>query len=277
MKRFLWLMWTVALAATVRPASADILAQAIPAKYNLTVKPGEPISRDVAIRNVGEAPVVVSVRYSDWRMNEKGDLELLPPGSTAVSLEGHVEFEPKQFSLKGGETGVIHVTLRLPADGPATRFGVLLSEVRPTEWPKAQLGPRAIAELGTTLYASRIPADLTRADLVGLDTSSLGDSTLVVTAQVRNPGERHLYSSGEIAVLNSSGAKVANGSLGTGVVLPGALRLFTWTCSTPLAPGFYTVVATLDTGEPELIVGETEVQWPIRPPIALPVAGSDEP
>jgi hypothetical protein len=97
-----------------------------------------------------------------------------------------------------------------------------------------------------------------------------------VSVRVRNPGERHLYSSGEIAVTDSTGAPIAKGSLGTGVVLPGALRIFTWTCPAHWTPGRYTVTATLDTGEPELIVGETEVRWPIVAPLALPVASGDD-
>lgn len=276
MQRHLWLLWTVALVATVRPASASILAQAVPAKYSLTVREAETISRDVAIRNLGDAPVVVKVRLSDWTMDEAGDMSLVDPGTTPVSLQGSIEFEPRQFSLGPGESGVIHVVLHLPAQGPATRYGVLLSEVRPTIWPKAQLGPRAIAELGTTFYLSRIPADLTRAQLEGLDARAVGDSALAVAIRVRNPGERHLYSSGEVVLRDSSGAVVAQGNVGNGVVLPGARRVFTWTCSNRLAPGRYTVTATLDTGEPELIVGESGVRWPIVPPVPLPVAATDE-
>jgi P pilus assembly chaperone PapD len=277
MLRRVGLLGTAALVAAVRMASADLLAQAVPVKYNLTVKPDEPVARDVAVRNMGDTPVVVHVRLSDWRMNETGDFDFVPLGSAAVSLAGLVTFAPDQFTLQPRETGVIHLTMRMPADGPATRYGVLLSEVRPTVWPANHLGPRAIAELGTTLYLSRIPPQSTRAELSGLDVHSSGDTAMAVMVRVHNPGERHLYSSGEIAIADSTGAEVAKGSLGTGVVLPGALRIFTWTCSTPLAAGRYKVTATLDTGEPELIVGETEVRWPIARPAVLPVAATDEP
>jgi len=44
----------------------------------------------------------------------------------------------------------------------------------------------------------------------------------------------------------------------------------------PLAPGVYAVTATLDTGEPELIVGETRVRWPIVTASPLPVAATDD-
>jgi P pilus assembly chaperone PapD len=276
MKKRFWLMWTVALVATVPSASANLLAQAVPSKYNLTVRDASPLSRDVAIKNLGDAPVVVKVRLSDWTMDQDGNMQLLDPGKTPASLEGSIEFEPKQFSLAAGETGVVHVTMHLPTVGPATRYGVLLSEVRPTSWPKDHKGPRAIAELGTTFYLSRIPADLTRADLVGLETHNSGDSSMAVAFSVRNPGERHLYATGEVALRDSTGAIVAQGSVGTGVVLPGALRSFTWTCSNRLAPGVYAVTATLDTGEPELIVGETRVRWPIVTASPLPVAATDD-
>jgi hypothetical protein len=99
---------------------------------------------------------------------------------------------------------------------------------------------------------------------------------MAVSVRVWNPGERHLYSSGEVAVEDSTGRAIAIEPIGTGVVLPGATRIFTWTCPIRLAPGPYTVTAKLDTGEPELIVGETRVRWPLGPPLVLPVAAGDE-
>ena len=276
-RRWIGLVGAVALVATARPALPEILAQALPVKYNLTVTPGAPLSRDVAIRNLGSSAVVVRVRLSDWTMNEAGDLDLLPPGSTPASLRGNVLFEPSQFSLQPGESGVVHLTMRLPPDGPATCWGVLLSEVRPAVWPRNSFGPRAVAELGTTLYLSRIPAERTRAELTGMDLRPGGDTTFAVVVRVRNPGERHLYSTGEISVTDSTGAQVTSGTLGTGVVLPGSLRNFTWTCKSRVTPGRYTVTASLDTGEPDLIVGETVLTWPLPRPVPLPVAQQDSP
>jgi hypothetical protein len=37
-------------------------------------------------------------------------------------------------------------------------------------------------------------------------------------------------------------------------------------------PGRYLVTATLDTGEPELTVGEAEFIWPMPRPAVLPLA-----
>src|SRR6266508_2201680 len=151
-----------------QPCSAGMLAQVLPVRCNLTARPGETLVQDVEIANQGDAPVVVHARWSDWRMDESGELTLVPAGSTPNSLAAQVSFQPADFSLGPGESGHVRVTLRMPASGPATLWGVMLSEVRPAVARSPQLGPRANAELGTTFYLSRIPASLVNADVVGL-------------------------------------------------------------------------------------------------------------
>jgi len=265
------LLMAAGLATAAAPARAQLLAQVTPVKVSVTARPGEPVTRDVLLTNQSEAPVVVRVRLSDWTLSEQGEMDLVPAGSTPNSLAGRVAFEPREFSLQPGESGHVRVTLSLPADGPATRWGVLLSEMRPADAVSMRFGPRAIIELGTTLYLSRVPADLVRADVTGMDVHPLGDA-VSVSVRIRNAGERHFYVAGEIALADSSGTRLGTGQLGKGVVLPGGLRELTWTCECGLHPGRYQVTATLDTGEPQLIVGETWFQWPVPAPVPPPLA-----
>ena len=261
--RILALLWTVALVATVRCAHAGILAQVVPVRYSLTATPGQPVVRDVIVTNQGTEPVVVKVRLSDWTLGEDGALALVPAGTTPASLLGKVQFEPHEFSLGAGESGQIHLTLTMPADGPATRWGVLLSEIRPAVVRPAGFGPRAIAELGTTLYLSRNAASQIRPEVTALDVRPVGSDSLSVTLRVRNAGERHFYVAGDIALADSSSSPVRKGPFGSGVVLPGGVRNFTWMSNAGLAPGRYLATATIDTGEPELTVGETVFVWPM--------------
>ena len=252
----------IALLGAGRPAAAGVMAQAVPVKYNLTCRPGEVVVRDVEIANQGEHPVVVHVTWSDWKMNEAGDLSLLAAGSSPNSLQGLVDFTPADFSLPAGQSGHVRVTLRLPGDGPATRWGVMLSEVRPAITGAApQLGPRASAQLGTTFYLSRVPAEIVNAEVVGMVFRPLGDS-VAVGIRIRNAGERHYYVAGSVALRDSTGQSVAGGSLPTGVVLPAHTRMFQWICAASLAPGRYTATATLDTGGPELTLAEGSFEWP---------------
>ena len=184
-----------------------------------------------------------------------------------------MDFDPSEFSLEPGESGHIHATLSMPADGPATLWGVLLSEVRPVVFPSQHFGPRAIAELGTTLYLSRVPAEQIKPEVTGLDVRPVGADSVAVTLRVRNAGERHLYVSGDIAVSDSSHVTIRKGPIGSGVVLPGGVRSFVWTSQAGLSPGRYRVTATLDTGEPELTVGEATFMWPMPRTAPLPLAG----
>jgi P pilus assembly chaperone PapD len=270
--RSIALLWTVAMMAAVHGAHAGILAQVVPVRYSVTAQPGEPAARDILLSNQGSQPVIVRVRLSDWTLSDDGVMKLLPPGTTANTLDGKVEFDPAEFTLGPGASGNVHVTLRMPADGPATLWGVLLSEVRPAVVEPARFGPRAIAELGTTFYLSRVPADRIRPEVTGLDVQPLSGDSVAVTLRVRNAGERHLYISGDIALTDSSHTTLRKGPIGSGVVLPGGIRNFTWMSQAGLSPGRYLVTATLDTGEPELTVGEATFVWPMPGTVPLPLA-----
>jgi len=252
----------LALALAAPPAAhGAVMAQVVPVKYALTCRPGEVVARDVEIANQGDAPVVVRVTWSDWQMDDDGELTLVREGSTPNSLSKLVECEPREFSIGPHESRHVRVTARMPADGPATRWGVMLSEVKPASLTAPALGSRASAQLGTTFYLSRIPAEIVNAEVVGMTFKALGDS-VAVGVQIRNAGERHYYVAGSIALRDSTGQEVATGTLPTGVVLPGRTRTFRWVCGASLSPGRYLASATLDTGGPELTVAEGEFKWP---------------
>ena len=258
--------------AAVHGAHAGILAQVAPVRCSVTATPGAPAMRDVLISNQGTDAVVVRVRLSDWTLSDAGVMNLVPPGTTANTLQGLVEFEPSEFSLGPGESGHIKVRLTLPAGGPATRWGVLLSEVRPAAPKPSHFGPLAIGELGSTFYLSRVPAEQIRPEVTGMDVRSSGADSIAVTVRVRNAGERHFYVAGDVALSDSSRAVVGKGEFGSGVVLPGGIRTFTWIARATFRPGRYTATATLDTGQPELTVGEATFTWPMPASAPLPLA-----
>jgi hypothetical protein len=264
MRTHTWIigMLGLAVALSAPPAARSaLLTQVVPVKFSLTARPGASVTREVEIANQGDEPVVVRVTWSDWQMSDDGDLTLVPAGSTPTSLQDLAEFEPREFSIGPHESGHVKVTLRMPAGGPATRWGVMLSEVRPASPSPSAFGPRASAQLGTTFYLSRVPAEIVNAEVVGMSFKALGDSVAISVA-IRNSGERHYYIGGRIALADTTGQKVAAGDLPNGVVLPGHTRSFQWICAASLAPGRYLATATLDTGAPELTVAEGLFVWP---------------
>ena len=248
------------LAAT--PAGAQVRAQVWPSKITVTTEPGKPARQSVLISNLGADPVVVRVRASDWTLSPEGELALVPLGQTEHSLAGCLSFSPTSFSLAPGEARDVSVTLTLPPDGPPTRWGVLLQETRPAVPRPGRLGPLAVAELGTTLYASRSPEGAARAELSSLDITPAGRDSVRVRVELRNEGDRHFYAGGEVTVQDSTGASLGSASLSRSVVLPGADRFYTCVCPARHGSGLLHVVASLDTGDPYLLVGEKTFLWP---------------
>jgi hypothetical protein len=249
---------------TGSPARAQVLAMASPNQAVLTVKPGEPILRDVTVSNLGAEPVKVRVRLSDWTLSERGEIGLAPLGSTAGTLEGVLYFSPSELLIAPGGMGRIHVIANLGDSGRATRWGMLLSEVRPAVAGRSVESSMG-TELGTTLLVSRIAPDQVQAEITGLTASALGGDSVVITARLRNTGLRHLFTTGEAALADSKGVRLGGGPIPMGLVLPGATRYFEWVGTTARAPGACLATATLDCGALELIVGETSFTWPAAP------------
>jgi hypothetical protein len=256
--RFLLLL-SLSLCVAV-PARAQISAQVWPSKLTREAEPDKPLTQDVLITNRSTVAAVVRVRAMDWNLTQSGDLELLPFGTTAHSLAGNMTFSPSTFSLAPGESRTVTVSMTMPADGEPTRWGLLLQEVRST-LPHRGLGPLAVGELGTTLYLTRAPEDAARAELTALDVSPQGPDSMRVRVSLANDGQRHLYAGGDLRLEDDKGTVVRTGTIDRGVVLPGSVRDFTWTCPGLLRPGHYKVTASLDTGNPYLLVGEKAFAW----------------
>jgi hypothetical protein len=242
------------------PARAQISAQVWPSKVTREAEPGKPITQDVLITNRSTVAAVVRVRTMDWNLSQSGDLQLLPFGTTAHSLASCMTISPTTFSLAPGESRTLTATLAMPADGEPTRWGLILSEVRST-LPHRGVGPLAVGELGTTVYLTRSPEEDARAELTALDVTPQGPDSMRVLLSVENNGQRHLYAGGDLRLEDDHGSVVRTGRFDKGVVLPGSVREFTWTCAGSIHPGHYKVTASIDTGNPYLLVGEKAFAW----------------
>ena len=256
--RFLLLLSLLLFVAA--PARAQISAQVWPSKVTREAEPGKPLTQDVLITNRSTVAAVVRVRTMDWTLSPSGDLQLLPFGTSAHSLASCMTISPTSFSLAPGESRTVTASLTMPSDGEPTRWGLILQEIRST-LPHHSVGPLAVGELGTTVYLTRSPEESARAELTALDVTPEGSDSMRVRLSLENNGLRHLYAGGDLQLEDDHGSVVRTGRLDKGVVLPGSLREFTWTCAGSLRPGHYKVTASIDTGNPYLLVGEKAFAW----------------
>lgn len=254
--------WLACLALSIASeglADPRLLVQSNPSQFDLTVAAGDTTSRSLFLHNLGAVPVEVRVRLADLTLGPRGELELLALGDTPASLGTVVELEPRRLTIGPGRREAVRVRVRMPVRDPATRYGVVLSEVRalaPMSTPGVATPP---AELGTTLFVTTLGPDSIHAELLGLDARPAAGGTLRVGLRLRNRCRRHLVGSGDFTVVDSTRRTIERGRLMSGLVLPGAERLFSWYSDHRLPPGRYTVIASVDAGEAELLVGETEV------------------
>jgi hypothetical protein len=269
----------VLLGAALAPAPealAQVAAQALPSRVNLTVQPNTPVEQEITVANNGAEPVTVTVRYHDWSLTREGAVEILPGGTLAQSLAGCVKVEPSSFTVEPGEIGRFTATLSLPGDDVATRWGLLVSEVRPTAAALPDADAAAVTELGTTLYLSRAPEDAIAPEVAGLEIDPLPGDSIAVTLAVRNAGARHFYLASAVQLKDASGETRNRGRLTNGLVLPGATRNFTWVSPSRLATGDYTARVTLDAGAELPLIAERLFRWVSIPALELPVSQADQ-
>jgi len=248
----------------VTAARAQVLAMVNPTQASITVIGDEPAVRELVVSNLGAAPVRVRVRLSDWSLSERGEIGLEPLGSNQRSLKGALSVTPVEQTIAAGASGRIEVRVALDSKGPPTRWGIVLSEVRSLFAPAGVPGSPAATELGTTVLVSRVPADQVHAELVGLTARALGRDSIAITARVHNTGLRYFVMTGSAALTDSAGARLGGGPMEPGLVLPGAVRSFEWSGHVARGHDACIASATFDSGEPELLMGETRFRWPAR-------------
>ena len=94
-----------ALAST--PARAQVLAEMTPSQYNLTVRPGETVTRTVVVRNLGTVGIRTKLRMTDWGLDESGATGIAAFGNKPNTLQGTVTFTPAEIVLGPGQNGRI--------------------------------------------------------------------------------------------------------------------------------------------------------------------------
>src|SRR5262245_59173136 len=244
--------------ATGPAAAAQALLRAVPYRYDVEARPGWLETRPLYLQNAGRERLKVRLRLADFRMSDRGALDLLPPGTLPSSLSGLLEFAPRELTLAPGQRRVVRLEMMSPTHGPASRCGLILSEVSAAD-ADGSAGPSAPAALGTTLFLTRAPRSGIRAELVGLDARVDADGKVAIDVRVRNRCDRHASCSGEVKLLDSGGAVAITGVLTDGVVLPGAARVLAWASLRALPAGRYLATVAINVGVPEFMIGEKEV------------------
>ncbi len=241
-----------------------------PGKVELTVKPGETVTRYISVTN----------RISDDRFFEfeaedmsgsadgKQNVVLLGDKNGPYSMKDFVTFPYEKVELKLGQRAQIPVTITMPPNAePGGYYGaVLVSTVR--ESVSEQVGaPQSpiLARVGTLFFIT-VPGEVQKsAELVSFGT--IGGKSWYqkgpVNLQVvyENTGSTHLNLYGEIVVKNMLGEEVGFVELDPWFILPKSMRMRDITWDRELLLGRYTVTAKINRGYDNVVDEARIVIW----------------
>ena len=236
-------------------------------------RPGETLTQNLAVYNVGTREVRVRASLGDWTYDPMGKIQFLPPGTLKTSAASWTAFAPAEFLLQGKATGTLTYTVTVPEDAaPGTHWGVLFLESEdPNPLPGVPLATMRV-RMAHVFYVN-VPPLVSSGRITGIVPSAPKgpQDPFRFALQYQNTGNAAQKLSGRFEVRDASGKKVAEVAVEEVVVLPGQVRLLPIALVGPLPTGSYTALAVLNYGDPTKDVA-ADLPFTLEAPLAAPPA-----
>lgn len=213
-------------------AQAAIGIAAIPPRLEITVKPGEVITKEIKVRNESKTERFMSTDVRDFIVtNDKGtpvQVESDKNNDNRWAASGWIQISPSQFKLKGGETKSLVVTVMVPADAvPGGHYAMILHSPK-TETILNDSGSTIETNVGTLAYVT-VPGDIKQdakvKSFVGPSFAEYGP--IDFKAIIENLSDIHIKPTGAVTVTNMIGGKTAELALTETNIFPYTTREFT--------------------------------------------------
>jgi len=243
-----------------------------PPKIELSVIPGETKTGIITVDNKGSAVANIAVDITDVGIESDGNVTFPQGGTLPYSCEPWLLVNPEQFSLSQGSSQQVRYTLKTPPQAKGTYLASIFFQTKPERQPMAT-GSAISARVGSLLIVNVTGTGNKSAELISLEArkSKNGKQTQVELG-IRNKGNVLLRPTGTIEIKSESGWTVdkVDFNIEKQAVLPFSERLYPVAISPNVEPGAYRLIATIDYGGRELLVGETKINLVAAepPPIA---------
>lgn len=199
-----------------------------PTTVEIAVEPGERQRQIVNLGNVHEEQTIsLTVGLADWTLDERGQIELAPPGERPESASNWVRFSPAFITLGPGESEQIVVDMAAPIRTDSEgdhRFALIASTVLPESragqsgvWKKYQIASLFYLTMGDAHSQPTIES-------AGLTVGPDGRQSVAV--DLTNDGNAHARLRGQVSITGDKGADVTM-PISNLVVLHDADRTFT--------------------------------------------------
>jgi hypothetical protein len=233
-------MLALALFPLAAQAAEDGTLSLNPAVIMLRGDYGQSTTQTLAFHNGTSRPFSFDLIAKDVVVLD-GKRAFAEAGSMAGSIAATAVFSPRRIDIAPGQTGLVTVTVTLPA-GTAQRAIVAL--FRGTNTVLSGNVPMT-ASLGTLLtFTASDDVQLTAADLQVRPQSA--SANLAVTGICTNAGREPLVARGVLAVLDDRGTLVGKSELRPHRLMPGESMDIDGEYAGELAPGRYRLFVTYD-------------------------------
>lgn len=201
-----------------------------PTTVEMVVKPGSQHRQTITVQNVHKGKTLaLTVGVADWALSDKGELELLPPGTFEYGATDWVRFSPAFFSLAPGETRQVQVDFSVPIKidkAGERKMGILISTLLPSsENRKSTSGVWNRYQVASLFYIA-VPGAEEKAPVVtSVSLQNQASIIPVVEFTAENPGDYHLRLKGQLALKNKQGKQVFKMPV-EGVLMAKQTRIF---------------------------------------------------
>jgi len=255
------------LAMTSSPALGEVSVK--PLSVRLTAGAGETASGTIQIRNRSEQPTRVRLRTVDWWRTEKGDLQILPPGSRERSSTDWTILSPGEFELDPDERIEVTVEATVPEGASGDHWSMILVTEEPVN-PEEASGMQISVGYAVKILVSDPNSQDKQGKITNVEVKSTNPIEMSITYE--NTGEKYTKTEGSVEIRNLQGETEKEFEISEFPTLPAEEHILTVRgekASESLSPGQYYAIVVLDYGGDKLIQGGL--------PFTVPEAGEKNP
>lgn len=216
------------LLATAASSPPAISIAIVPPYIEKVVASPSKVADAIEFTNQGSVPVLVSVDFADFGVDEAGEVSEQPPGSQPKSLVPYLRVTPSSLRVAPSERVFFRYAAEPRAEFKQLRAMIYFSS-RP-EVPERANQVLVVARMGVPLYLENRRADPASLRIEELDWRRSGDQLDRLTLDLRtsNAGERNIRPSGYVEVRSRDGKfhRTFPFNEGQEPVLPGQRRRF---------------------------------------------------
>ena len=217
---------------------------AIPPRLEITVNPGQVITREIKVRNESNQEKTISTSSKDFIVTDDFgtplQVEASDQSDNRWAASSWIQISPTRLKLKPGETKSLIVTIITPENALAGGHYAMILHTPNNQTVISQTGASIETNVGTLVYltvAGDIAENASIKEFSAPKFSEYGPINFKTI--ITNLSDLHITPAGAINVYNTFGLKSSQINLGNTNIFPGTSREFINTLNRKLMLGRY--------------------------------------